>query len=226
LENLDAILGGTATMLIIGIAGGTGSGKTTVARSIISKLGTDNVTLISQDNYYFHHPDLTFPERERINYDHPHAFENTLLLSHLQELHEGRQILVPVYDFSQHIRSQDTIKIGVKPVVLIEGIHVLTDEKLRDALNIKVFVDTDPDIRILRRLTRDINERGRSLESVFNQYVNTVKPMHDAFIEPSKKYADIIIPEGGQNEIGISLLTILTERYMSDLGVSSDHVLK
>ncbi|MFC5452978.1 uridine kinase [Paenibacillus aestuarii] len=203
-------------MLVIGIAGGTGSGKTTVARSIMNKLGSTNVTLISQDNYYIHHNGLSFAERESINYDHPNAFENTLLLEHLMELREGRSVNIPVYDFSQHARSAETIRIDVKPIVLIEGIHVLTDEELRNALNIKVFVDTDPDVRILRRLTRDINERGRTLQSVFDQYLTTVKPMHDAFIEPSKKYADIIIPEGGENEIGISMLTILTERYMID----------
>lgn len=203
-------------MLVIGIAGGTGSGKTTVARSIINKLGSTNVTLISQDNYYLHHSGLTFEERERINYDHPRAFENELLLKHLNELKNGNAVNIPVYDFSKHARSQETIRVEVKPIVLLEGIHVLTDEDLRSALNIKVFVDTDPDVRILRRLSRDINERGRSLQSVFDQYLTTVKPMHDAFIEPSKKYADIIIPEGGENQIGISMLTILTERYMTD----------
>jgi uridine kinase len=203
-------------MLVIGIAGGTGSGKTTVAKSIITKLGSTNVTLISQDNYYLHHSGLTFEERERINYDHPRAFENELLLQHLNTLKSGQPVDIPVYDFSQHARSQETIRVEVKPIVLLEGIHVLTDEDLRGALNIKVFVDTDPDVRILRRLSRDINERGRSLQSVFDQYLTTVKPMHDAFIEPSKKYADIIIPEGGENQIGISLLTILTERYMTD----------
>ena len=203
-------------MLVIGIAGGTGSGKTTVARSIITKLGSTNVTLISQDNYYLHHSGLTFEERERINYDHPRAFENELLLQHLNMLKNGQPVDIPVYDFSQHARSQETIRVDVKPIVLLEGIHVLTDEELRGALNIKVFVDTDPDVRILRRLSRDINERGRTLQSVFDQYLTTVKPMHDAFIEPSKKYADIIIPEGGENEIGISMLTILTERYMTD----------
>ncbi|GGA07920.1 uridine kinase [Paenibacillus marchantiophytorum] len=207
-------------MLVIGIAGGTGSGKTTVARSIINKLGSTKVTLISQDNYYLHHSGLTFEERERINYDHPRAFENTLLLKHLNELKNGNPVDIPVYDFSQHARSQETIRIDVKPIVLLEGIHVLTDEELRGALNIKVFVDTDPDVRILRRLSRDINERGRSLQSVFDQYLTTVKPMHDAFIEPSKKYADIIIPEGGENQIGISMLTILTERYMTDQAAS------
>lgn len=203
-------------MLVIGIAGGTGSGKTTVARSIITKLGSTNVTLISQDNYYLHHSGLTFEERERINYDHPRAFENELLLKHLNQLKNGQAVDIPVYDFSTHARSQETIHIDVKPIVLLEGIHVLTDEELRSALNIKVFVDTDPDVRVLRRLSRDINERGRTLQSVFDQYLTTVKPMHDAFIEPSKKYADIIIPEGGENQIGISLLTILTERYMTD----------
>ncbi|MBA2941564.1 uridine kinase [Paenibacillus sp. CGMCC 1.16610] len=203
-------------MLVIGIAGGTGSGKTTVARSIINKLGSTNVTLISQDNYYLHHSGLTFEERERINYDHPRAFENELLLKHLNELKNGNAVNIPVYDFSKHARSQETIRVEVKPIVLLEGIHVLTDEDLRSALNIKVFVDTDPDVRILRRLSRDINERGRTLQSVFDQYLTTVKPMHDAFIEPSKKYADIIIPEGGENQIGISMLTILTERYMTD----------
>lgn len=203
-------------MLVIGIAGGTGSGKTTVARSIINKLGSTNVTLISQDNYYLHHSGLTFEERERINYDHPRAFENELLLKHLNELKNGNAVNIPVYDFSKHARSQETIRVDVKPIVLLEGIHVLTDEDLRSALNIKVFVDTDPDVRILRRLSRDINERGRTLQSVFDQYLTTVKPMHDAFIEPSKKYADIIIPEGGENQIGISMLTILTERYMTD----------
>lgn len=203
-------------MLVIGIAGGTGSGKTTVARSIMNKLGSENVTLISQDNYYLHHSGLTFQEREKINYDHPNAFENRLLLKHLLELRNGRAVEIPVYDFTRHARSEQTIRIEVKPIVLLEGIHVLTDEELREALNIKVFVDTDPDVRILRRLSRDINERGRTLESVFDQYLSTVKPMHDAFIEPSKKYADIIIPEGGENEIGIDMLAILTERYMTD----------
>ncbi|NEW06592.1 uridine kinase [Paenibacillus sp. SYP-B3998] len=207
-------------MLVIGIAGGTGSGKTTVARSIMNKLGSANVTLISQDNYYLPHSNLTFEERERINYDHPNAFENGLLLQHLSELRNGNSVDIPVYDFSKYARSQETIHIEVKPIVLLEGIHVLTDEELRGALNIKVFVDTDSDVRILRRLSRDINERGRTLQSVFDQYLMTVKPIHDAFIEPSKKYADIIIPEGGENEIGISMLTILIERYMTDRAAS------
>ncbi|KIL39925.1 uridine kinase [Gordoniibacillus kamchatkensis] len=203
-------------MLVIGIAGGTGSGKTSVARNIMNKLGKDNVTLLSQDNYYIDHSELAPEEREKINYDHPNAFDNALLLAHLQQLREGRPIDCPKYDFTKHARSAQTIRIEVKPIVLIEGIHVLTDEQVRGALDIKVFVDTDPDVRILRRVVRDIQDRGRTLKSVYEQYLTTVKPMHDAFIEPSKKYADIIIPEGGHNEIGISLLTSLTERYMAE----------
>ncbi|MFC0216668.1 uridine kinase [Paenibacillus chartarius] len=204
-------------MLVIGIAGGTGSGKTSVARSIMNKLGPDNVTLLSQDNYYLDHSELSAEERELINYDHPNAFDNTLLLEHLKELREGRPVDSPLYDFTVHGRSAQTVRIEIKPIVLIEGIHVLTDEQLRQSLDIKVFVDTDPDVRILRRIVRDIEDRGRSLQSVYEQYLTTVKPMHDAFIEPSKKYADIIIPEGGQNEIGISLLTSLTDRYLTEL---------
>ncbi|MVP02410.1 MULTISPECIES: uridine kinase [Paenibacillus] len=204
-------------MLVIGIAGGTGSGKSTVARSIIHELGTKNVTLICQDNYYADRSELTMEERVKINYDHPHAFENKLLLKHLGELRLGREIEVPIYDFTRHARSSETLLVQGTPIIIIEGIHVLTDEDLRGALDIKVFVDTDPDVRILRRIMRDTQERGRSLQSVFDQYLTTVKPMHDAFIEPSKKYADIIIPEGGENEIGIRLLTTLTESYMDTL---------
>ncbi|TBL80354.1 uridine kinase [Paenibacillus thalictri] len=202
-------------MLIIGIAGGTGSGKTSVARSVIDHLGADKVNLISQDNYYLDHSHLPFAERERINYDHPLAFDNELLLQHLLQLKQGRKVLSPVYDFSNHGRSSQTVEINIKPIVIIEGLHVLSDQALREVLDMKVFVDTDPDVRILRRVLRDINERGRSIQSVHDQYLSTVKPMHDAFIEPSKKYADIIIPEGAHNEVGISLLTIWTEKYVT-----------
>ncbi|MEK8128439.1 uridine kinase [Paenibacillus filicis] len=203
-------------MLIIGIAGGTGSGKTTVARSVIDRLGRNKVTFISQDNYYKDHAHLSLIERESINYDHPLAFDNELLYEHLQQLREQRSIQVPVYDFSNHARSV-TEKLDLQPnkIVIIEGLHVLSDEQLRGMLDIKVFVDTDPDVRILRRVLRDIHDRGRSIQSIHDQYLNTVKPMHEAFIEPSKKYADIIIPEGGQNEVGIQLLSILTEKYLT-----------
>ncbi|KAA9002411.1 uridine kinase [Paenibacillus spiritus] len=203
-------------MLIIGIAGGTGSGKTTVARSVIERLGTDKVTFISQDNYYKDHSHLTLEERAAINYDHPFAFDNELLIENLKTLKEGRPALAPVYDFTVHARSRElSTELAPNHIVIIEGLHVLSDEKLRELLDIKVFVDTDPDVRILRRVLRDIEDRGRTIQSVHHQYLTTVKPMHEAFIEPSKKYADLIIPEGGQNEVGIQLLAVLTEKYLT-----------
>ncbi|GIO56000.1 MULTISPECIES: uridine kinase [Paenibacillus] len=203
-------------MLIIGIAGGTGSGKTTVARSVIDRLGSGKVTFISQDNYYKDNPHLSLAERELINYDHPFAFDNELLIEHLCQLKEGQTAYAPVYDFTVHARSSvDKVELTPNNIVIIEGLHVLSDEKLREMLDIKVFVDTDPDVRILRRVLRDIEERGRSIQSIHQQYLATVKPMHEAFIEPSKKYADLIIPEGGENEVGIQLLSILTEKFLT-----------
>ncbi|PZD95354.1 uridine kinase [Paenibacillus sambharensis] len=203
-------------MLIIGIAGGTGSGKTTVARSVIHRLGPDKVTFISQDNYYKDHPHLSLAERELNNYDHPFAFDNELLIQHLSLLKAGQAAQAPVYDFTIHARStSESVELRPNKIVIIEGLHVLSDEKLRALLDIKVFVDTDPDVRILRRVLRDIEERGRSIQSIHDQYLGTVKPMHEAFIEPSKKYANLIIPEGGHNEVGVELLTTLTEKYLT-----------
>lgn len=202
-------------MLIIGIAGGTGSGKTTVARSVIERLGQDKVTFISQDNYYKDHPELSLEERSALNYDHPLVFDNELLIQNLHLLKEGRPAQAPVYDFTVHARStEETVELKANPIVILEGLHVLSDENLRALINIKVFVDTDPDVRILRRVLRDIEERGRSIQSIYNQYLTSVKPMHEAFIEPSKKYADLILPEGGQNEVGIQLLSVLVEKYL------------
>ncbi len=202
-------------MLTIGIAGGTGSGKTTVARAVIDRLGADKVTFISQDNYYKDHPHLTMAEREKINYDHPLVFENELLIEHLKQLSEGQAAEAPVYDFTTHSRFPNkTITLAPCKVVVVEGLHVLSDEKLREIIDIKVFVDTDPDVRILRRVLRDIEERGRSIHSIHEQYLKTVKPMHEAFIEPSKKYADLIIPQGGENEVGIQLLSVLMEKHL------------
>lgn len=210
-------------MLIIGIAGGTGSGKTTVARSVIDRLGTGKVTFISQDNYYKDHSHLSLTERESINYDHPFAFDNELLIEHLKSLRENQTAFAPVYDFTVHARSTtETIELKPNNIVIIEGLHVLSDENLREMLDIKVFVDADPDVRILRRVLRDIEERGRSIQSIHHQYLSTVKPMHEAFIEPSKKYADLIIPEGGHNEVGIQLLSILTEKHLTNDWTSSD----
>ncbi len=202
-------------MLIIGIAGGTGSGKTTVARSVIDRMGPGKVTFVSQDNYYKDHSELSMSEREKINYDHPFAFDNELLIENLKTLKQGLSAHAPVYDFTVHARSTEkSVELKPSNIVIIEGLHVLSDENLRELLDIKVFVDTDPDVRILRRVLRDIEERGRTIHSIHDQYLNTVKPMHEAFIEPSKKYADIIIPEGGHNEVGIELLAVLTEKYL------------
>jgi uridine kinase len=206
-------------MLIVGIAGGTGSGKTTVAKAIVDKLGSESVALISQDAYYKDHSSLPFEERVLLNYDHPDSFDNDLLIQHLQQLRSGKSIQLPIYDFSLHARSKETVTVDYKPVVVLEGIHVLVDATLRAQLDIKVFVDTDPDVRVLRRIMRDIQERGRTVESVYHQYLNTVKPMHDAFIEPSKRYADLIIPEGGENEIAISLLTTRISQFLTEIRV-------
>jgi len=203
-------------MLIIGIAGGTGSGKTTVARSVMDRLGSSKVTFISQDNYYKDHEHLSLDERSAINYDHPLAFDNRLLVEHLELLRAGQAAYAPVYDFTIHARSTSAqVELAPNKIVILEGLHVLSDEHLRQLLDIKVFVDTDPDVRLLRRVLRDIEERGRSIQSIRDQYLNTVKPMHEAFIEPSKKYADLIIPEGGHNEVGIHLLSVLTDRYLA-----------
>ncbi|CAI6076358.1 uridine kinase [Cohnella sp. JJ-181] len=203
-------------MLIIGIAGGTGSGKTTVARSVIERLGTGKVTFISQDSYYQDYPHLSMEERARMNYDHPLMFDIPLLVEHLNQLKAGRPAYAPVYDFGVYGRSAaEREELRPNPIVILEGLHVLYEEKLRELLDIKVFVDTDPDVRILRRVVRDIEERGRTIQSVYRQYMETVKPMHEAFIEPSKKYADLILPEGGHNQVGIELLTVLTEKYMN-----------
>ncbi|CAH1219943.1 MULTISPECIES: uridine kinase [Paenibacillus] len=203
-------------MLIIGIAGGTGSGKTTVARSVIQRLGSGKVTFISQDNYYKDQSHLTPEQRRLTNYDHPFAFDNDLLIEHLTLLKNGQTAYAPVYDFTLDNRSADeTVELEPNHIVIVEGLHVLIDEQLRSLMDIKVFVDTDSDVRILRRVLRDIEERGRTIQSVYKQYLETVKPMHDAFIEPSKKYADIIIPEGGHNEVGIQMLSILTEKYLN-----------
>jgi uridine kinase len=201
-------------MLFIGIAGGTGSGKTTVAQELVRRLGEDRVALISQDSYYKDNTHLTFEQRSQLNYDHPDAFDQKLLLNHLRDLRDGQSIEVPIYDFSTHSRIARTVTLPSKPVIVLEGIHVLADADIRNVLDIKVFVDTDPDVRVLRRIVRDLNERGRSLDSVHQQYLHTVKPMHDAFVEPSKRYADMIIPEGGENEIAIHALTSMVERYL------------
>jgi uridine kinase len=208
--------GWDAVMLIVGIAGGTGSGKTTVAHNIVETLGEGNVALISQDAYYKDLSKISFEERQRLNYDHPDAFDNDLLLEHLHQLRNRQAIQLPVYDFALHTRLPETIPVEYKPVLVLEGIHVLVDERIRNVLDIKVFVDTDADVRVLRRIIRDVKDRGRTVDSVYEQYLSTVKPMHDAFIEPSKRYADLIIPEGGENKIAISLLTTRIRHFLEE----------
>ncbi|MFD2169228.1 uridine kinase [Tumebacillus lipolyticus] len=192
--------------VLIGIAGGTGSGKTSVAREITRNIDPENIVLIEQDNYYKDQTHLSMAERVLTNYDHPNAFDNDLLLAHLHTLLNGEGIDKPIYNFAEHTRSTYTERVEPKQVVVLEGIMVLEDERLRDLMDIKIFVDTDADVRIIRRILRDIKERGRSIESVVEQYMGIVRPMHMQFIEPTKKYADLIIPEGGQNRVAIDIL--------------------
>jgi uridine kinase len=183
-------------MLVIGIGGGSGSGKTTIAQSIVESIGHDRVALIQHDAYYRDLTHLPLEERAKVNYDHPDSLETELLVEHLRDLRAGRPVERPVYDFTVHNRSDETVRVEPSPVVVIEGIVVLYEQTLRELMDLKVYVDTDPDLRIVRRLHRDIEERGRSFESVRRQYLDTVRPMHLQFVEPSKRYADIIIPEG------------------------------
>ena len=198
---------------MIGIAGGTGSGKTTFALALQAAAGEDSV-IISQDSYYVANTHLSFEERLKINYDHPDAFEDQLLIEHLQKLRRGEPIEVPIYDFTAYVRTDRTIPVRPRRIVLVEGILVLANPELRSLFDLKVFVDTDPDVRLLRRLTRDVKERGRSLESIHHQYLSTVKPMHEAFVEPSKKYADLIVPQGGRNQVALETVAALLRQYL------------
>jgi uridine kinase len=192
--------------ILIGIAGGSGSGKTLVSDTIYRELGSDKVVIIKQDSYYKDLYPLPYEERCRQNFDHPDAFDMPLLRDQMQKLLHGEEIQQPVYDFTQHRRTEETIAIGPHVVIVLEGILILDDPYLRDLMDIKVFIDTDPDIRFIRRLRRDLNERGRTIESIIDQYENSVRPMHLQFVEPSKRYADIIIPQGGHNVVAIDLL--------------------
>ena len=192
-------------ILIIGIAGGSGSGKSTITRWIADRFG-EKVTIIRHDDYYKAQHDLTYEERTKQNYDCPEAFETALLVEHLKKLKNGESVRCPVYDYTVHDRSDKTKLIVPTPVLLIDGILVLQDKSLLELLDVKLFVDTDADVRILRRLQRDVDERGRSVKSVINQYLDTVKPMHELYVEPSKKNADIIIPEGGHNLVALEML--------------------
>lgn len=192
-------------MLIIGIAGGSGSGKSTITELLKSKFGND-VTVINHDNYYKAQHDKPFEERLKTNYDSPDAFETELLAEHLELLKQGFSIDCPIYDYSIHDRTDKVRRVNPSRVIIIDGILVLADPRLRSLMDVKIFVDTDADVRILRRIRRDVNERGRTLDSVIDQYVSTVKPMHEMYVEPSKKYADVIIPQGGHNLVAMEMI--------------------
>jgi len=183
--------------LVVGVAGGTGSGKTTVSRYIYESIGPGRVVLLAHDSYYHDQSHLSPEGRARVNYDHPNSLDNELLAAHIGQLVEGHAIQMPIYDFKQHVRSHETILVEPRPVIVVEGILVFADPALRNQMQLKIFVDTDADLRLIRRLRRDIDERGRSAESVIEQYLTTVRLMHQEFVEPSKRYADLIIPEGG-----------------------------
>lgn len=192
-------------IMVLGVAGGTGSGKTTLTRRLKERFG-DRISVISHDNYYKRQDHLTYEQRYLTNYDHPDAFDTELMVQHLAALKQGKTIYCPVYDFSQHNRSEDLLEIRPAPVILVEGILIFASQELCDLMDIKVFVDTDADVRILRRIVRDVKKRGRTLESVVSQYLTTVKPMHEQFVEPSKRRADLIIPEGGKNTVALDML--------------------
>lgn len=192
--------------VIIGVTGGSGSGKTTVSRAIFEQLHGHSLLMLQEDSYYNDQSDMPFEERVKTNYDHPNAFDTELLVKQLKDLLDWKTIEKPIYDYTEHTRSSEVEKVEPKEVIILEGILVLNDPALRDLMDIKIFVDTDDDIRIIRRIQRDIEERGRSLQSVIDQYKSTVKPMYHQFIEPTKRYADIIVPEGGENQVAIDLL--------------------
>jgi uridine kinase len=202
-------------ILIIGIAGGTGSGKTTLAEHIADAFG-DRVAVITHDSYYCAQNDKTYEERCLQNYDHPDAFETELLCAHLEALCQGQAVDIPVYDYTVHNRSEHTQRVEPRAVILLEGILLFSDTALRDRMDLKIFVDTDADERILRRIVRDTKERGRSLESVITQYLTTVKPMHEAFVEPYKRYADIIVPGGGSNPAALDMIITRVKKQLGD----------
>ncbi len=192
--------------VIFGVAGGTGSGKTTVANRILERIGQQHIAYVPHDAYYKHQTNLSLEERRKTNYDHPDSLETTLMIKHLNELLAGEAVDIPVYDFTIHLRTDRTTHIEPAPIILVEGILIFTEPRLRDLFHVKIYVDTDADIRLIRRLQRDMQERGRTFDSVIHQYLTTVRPMHLEFVEPSKRYADVIIPEGGYNEVAIEMV--------------------
>ena len=205
-----------SNILVIGIAGGTGSGKTTLMKNLIARF-SENVTVLSHDNYYKRHDELTYEERCLLNYDEPAALETDLMAYHLDLLRHGQAIDCPVYDFTVHNRSQETVHIVPRKVIIVEGILIFENKPLRDLMDIRIFVDTDADVRLCRRIKRDVNKRGRSLESVLQQYQETVKPMHERYVEPSKKFANIVVPEGGKNEVALDMIVGRIQRHLKEV---------
>jgi len=200
-------------ILVIGIAGGSGSGKTTLMNNIVGRF-TDNITVLSHDSYYRRHDDMTYEQRCELNYDEPAALETELMVRHLDQLRRGEAIDCPVYDFTVHNRSSEVTRIEPRRVIIVEGILIFENPELRDLMDVRIFVDTDADIRLCRRVKRDVNKRGRSLESVLTQYQQTVKPMYEKYVEPSKKYAHILVPEGGKNTIAQEFIISIIEKHL------------
>lgn len=200
--------------LVIGIAGGSGSGKTTVAQAILQRVGPDRIAYLQHDSYYKDLTGLPPAQRDEVNFDHPNSLETDLLISHIEQLRGGRPIEVPIYDFSNHSRTDKTFKVNPRGVIVVEGILIFAEPTLRSLFDVKIFVDTDADIRLIRRLQRDITERGRTAESVIKQYQATVRPMHLEFVEPSKRYADVIIPEGGFNTAALDMVVARIESLL------------
>ena len=202
------------TALVIGIAGGTGSGKSTLLDNLQERF-KDDVAVLHHDNYYRRRDDLTMSERAKINYDEPAALETDLMAQHLIQLKQGETIRCPVYDFTAHNRSDKTITVVPKKVIIVEGILIFENEPLRNLMDVRIFVDTDADVRLARRILRDVKERGRTLESVLDQYQTTVKPMHEKYVEPSKKYASIVVPEGGKNHVALEMILTCIQHYLN-----------
>jgi uridine kinase len=206
--------------IIIGVAGGTGSGKTTVSFAILQRVGAQRIAFIQHDSYYRELSHLSYEERTRVNFDHPASLDNDLLIEHLDLLCRGSAIDVPIYDFTRHNRRPETERVMPRPVVLVEGILIFAEKALRDRMDVKIYVDADADLRFIRRLDRDVAERGRTVKSVIDQYLNTVRPMHLEFVEPSKRYADIIIPRGGMNAVAIDMVVSRVEDLLKEEGRS------
>lgn len=202
-------------ILVIGIAGGSGSGKTTLMKNLVQRFG-DYVTVVSHDNYYKRHDDMSYEERCLINYDEPAAFDTSLMAYHLDCLRHGEAIDCPVYDYTVHNRSNETIRIVPRKVIIVEGILIFENEELRNLMDIRIFVDTDADVRLCRRIKRDVNKRGRTLESVLTQYQQTVKPMHEKYVEPSKKFANLVVPEGGKNYVALEMIIDRIQHHLNE----------